>query len=653
MADIRQPKPKGTVQKPEPERSIVRMAPVPRPPGARREMKRFPIRIFMFTFIGIALIAVAVFAVRAYQAKQRIERAIQTNATALQALFPGASFGGGIASGTSISDLFRSIGPVLQNGGALYKDFGTLSAAAIRAGQDVQSLQAALPGFLFKKDGDAFLASLTAVRADIQNISAALQSAQASGASLPSDISFLPGNYLSIMLDLDRAGRMLSALIAMLQSTGERHLLVFFQNSAELRPTGGFIGSYADITIANHAVQSIAVHDITEADKNFKRNIVPPKPLQAIETRWHIANANWFFDFPTSAKKISGFMTDATGETYDGVLAVTPAVLSDLLETTGPVELPNHTNITSANVAAEIQKDVQARQAVGAPARKQIIADIAPLLMERMASLSAAGWQTVFGKLAEWASRKDLLVYFNNSDIEQFLVNVHVAGDAYRMARDFNGDYLAVVDTNVNGEKSDLYMFQTADVSVQVNADGTASDHLVLSRFHGGKRATDWWYRAPNRSYLQILTSPYASLVTETGGEEKKIVAPVNYKKLGYETDPDVSAMEASSTKSLAYPAITQFPASDKNVFATWLATAPGATSTLTMDYTHRLFAPPGNGTEYQFVFDRQPGVRGQYHFSISAPVGYVWQENNLPVYEYASDDPPGQLLIALTLKKI
>ena len=58
------------------------------------------------------------------------------------------------------------------------------------------------------------------------------------------------------------------------------HLLVMLQNLSEEKPAGGFLGSYADVTIASGSITNISVHDIADVDSAFKPNIVPPVPLQ-------------------------------------------------------------------------------------------------------------------------------------------------------------------------------------------------------------------------------------------------------------------------------------------------------------------------------------------------------------------------------------
>jgi len=80
---------------------------------------------------------------------------------------------------------------------------------------------------------------------------------------------------------------------------------------------------------------------------------------------------------------------------------------------------------------------------------------------------------------------------------------------------------------------------------------------------------------------------------------------------------------------------------------------SPGSSSTLSFDYNHRLFLPVGDGTVYQFVFEKQAGTRRHYVFEIDAPLGYVFAENGIASFTYESTSTPGRLMFTLTLQKI
>jgi hypothetical protein len=66
------------------------------------------------------------------------------------------------------------------------------------------------------------------------------------------------------------------------------------------------------------------------------------------------------------------------------------------------------------------------------------------------------------------------------------------------------------------------------------------------------------------------------------------------------------------------------------------------------------MFVPPADGTQYQFVFEKQAGAPRLYVIEIDAPRGYGFVENGgLATYDYTTDNLPGRLAVNLTLQKL
>src|SRR3989338_9111521 len=121
----------------------------------------------------------------------------------------------------------------------------------------------------------------------------------------------------------------------------KRYLLIF-QNSSELRPTGGFIGTYAIIEFDKGKLTNMMVDGIYNADGQLTVNVVPPVQFQHISTAWSTHDANWFFDFPTSAEKIAWFYEMTGGGKVDGVITLNVEVIESLLGVTGPIGIEKY-----------------------------------------------------------------------------------------------------------------------------------------------------------------------------------------------------------------------------------------------------------------------------------------------------------------------
>ena len=88
-----------------------------------------------------------------------------------------------------------------------------------------------------------------------------------------------------------------------------RRYLVVFQNNTELRATGGFIGSFALVDFANGKIKHIEIPTGGPYDLagSLRETVMSPQPLHIVNPIWQFQDANWFPDFPTSAKKIMWF----------------------------------------------------------------------------------------------------------------------------------------------------------------------------------------------------------------------------------------------------------------------------------------------------------------------------------------------------------
>lgn len=231
----------------------------------------------------------------------------------------------------------------------------------------------------------------TSLVADLQNLQSTLHAIDGDVSRLSSVASFvgdeLPGgeNFLSMETQLHGAESFLDAFTPWLASGTPHHVLVLLQNPSELRASGGFLGSYADVTIASGTITNIAIHDVADVDETFTPNIVPPTVLQLEEKRWRPADSNWFFDFPSSASETISFFENSglydgmatpsspstsypiapnSSTTFDGAIAISPQVISDILSVTGPLTVSSSkTTFASNNFLVQLQKVVQAGQA--------------------------------------------------------------------------------------------------------------------------------------------------------------------------------------------------------------------------------------------------------------------------------------------------
>lgn len=466
-------------------------------------------------------------------------------------------------------------------------------------------------------------------------------------------------NYLALSSELLDVRRSLQALIRVLSSEEDLHVLVLLENPSEMRPSGGFSGSYAEITVSHGRIASYEVNDIYYPDHFFDRKIVPPKQLQGVTGSWGARDTNWFFDFPMSARKVSEFMEQSSvyapkGIEFDAVLTVNVWTIQDLLDIVGPISVPEYgMTLTSENFLSSIQEEVEAgRDKKPGQNPKRVLSVVAPLLLEELSTLEDEDKKEMLETFVFRLNNKDIKAYFEDHELQSFIERQGFAGAVYDLPRSFSGDYLAVVNTNVAGGKTDAFVNEDIALHSTVLSDGTIVDDLVVTRVHRGKSAEESWYRTHNQNYIKIFTHPDAELELVSGNTNKTVNPLVNYKGSSYEIDPDLAAIEDTQVLYREFNA-SRYKEAGKAVFATWFTINAGEEKDLQMRYMTPGGAKVAPGAVFQFVYDKQSGVEAGLEYTVKAPEGYRWKEVGDDLYSYKAAYVPARFMVTLTLEKI
>ncbi len=513
---------------------------------------------------------------------------------------------------------------------------------------------------LFGGGGKEFTNLLKSLKADISAIDATVNDLRNKAFRFGAQSFPVSDEYLSLDVKTDRLVNGLDAFIELLEKPGVTHFVMVFENPSEMRPAGGFTGSYADIILEGGSVKTIDVDDIYRPDKFLDLKIIPPKQLQGVTPDWGVRDANWFFNFPDSAEKIMELLQASSvyedqGVTFDGVIAVNVRVMEDILKIVGPVEIPEYKMILDdKNFLREVQLEVEAgRDKKPGQNPKKVLKFILPEVLKKLSNLDDAEKKILIDTLSYRLANKDVKFYFKDKRIQNIISEAGLGGEVYVIPAAWNGDYLAVVDTNIAGGKTDAFMAQTIGLVSKIAGDGAITDNLTITRTHSGQNEKDSWYRQTNQNFIKIFT-PLGSKLIALTGNTPKIVKPLvsDYEKRGYAVDEDLAVVESTEVRQPADNTYL-YKEAGKTVFGTWFNTPPGKTKELILTYTSERKINLKPGTRFQFVLDKQSGVESQFDYILEAPPGFKWREANDFIYRYKSDTIPSRLTIDLTLEKM
>ncbi len=375
-------------------------------------------------------------------------------------------------------------------------------------------------------------------------------------------------------------------LPAMLGYPSARSYLFLLQNNTELRPTGGFIGTYGVLNVKDGDIANFLTDNVYNLDKPAEAylNIAPPAPLKKYlyADRYFLRDANWSPDFPTAAKNVLHFydLEKRGHPPIDGVIAVTPTFISSLMQLTGPITIDGLT-FTDENLVDMLQEQVEKgflRQGIPESERKEIIGTLSKVLFDKLLKLPTSKLQDVLKTFEENVREKHLLLYFRDEEEQTRSRDLKWSGELQTT----DDDFVMVVDANLASLKSDPGVQR--GLSYSVTRDG---ESLIASlSISYDNQGTFNWKSTRYRTYTRVYVPKGSELLSASG------YLTNDKTKGGRETQPTVE-------EELG-----------KTVLAGFTAIEPKEQKTLTLQY--RLPAALAerfkNGT-YELHVQKQPGT--------------------------------------------
>lgn len=297
---------------------------------------------------------------------------------------------------------------------------------------------------------------------------------------------------------VDQGLQALTALPALLGANKPRTYLVLAQNNQELRATGGFISGVGLVTFQDGKITGLRFQDSYSVDNLNQPHPLPPDALRRTMGAGILVlrDANWWPDFPTSARSLASLYRQDQGVAVDGVIAADLTSLSLLVQALGPVQVPGYDQaVTGENLQAMLMSYWQA-PLLSAPGeegtdwylhRKDFAADLmSALLGKAMERTPPEGWSSIVRAAGTALRERHLLIYVEDAQVEKILNQMHWDGALYSAG----GDYAMVVDSNVGFNKVNSNIEQTIDYQVTLDNSGNVQVQLTLTYQHLFQRPT-------------------------------------------------------------------------------------------------------------------------------------------------------------------
>ena len=306
---------------------------------------------------------------------------------------------------------------------------------------------------------------------------------------------------------------------SLLAKDSDKKYLLLFANNMELRPGGGFIGSYAIVHISNYTIGEIQVYDVYDADGQLTSHIAPPEPISKFMEQpfWYLRDSAFTGDFVTNFKQAEEFLEIEVGETdFDGGLLLTTTSVKNIIATVDKLYIPDYKDtITAENFYLKAQLYAEEKFFPGSIQKKSFLSNVMDQMLFHLAD---ADMEALFSNLQESLNQKQLVLYSKDPALQQVFENHYWSGRLLSpnctVSAHCISDYLYQMDANLGVNKANFYVQRPTELKISIDSTGKIIN--TLSVLYSNDSNQGVFPGGTYKNYFQALLPPNAHIQSVT-----------------------------------------------------------------------------------------------------------------------------------------
>lgn len=272
----------------------------------------------------------------------------------------------------------------------------------------------------------------------------------------------------SVTESVRKARSVLAALPTLLGRAADRRYLLAFQSPSEERGTGGIFGYYGVLHATDGRLSLGKVSSIARLEDALTEPVGAPrwflreyKVFGGTDT---FRQTNLSPNFPVVSRVWLEMYQAAIGQRLDGVIAMDPVALSQMMKGTGPLPSPDGP-VDADHITAVLMHD---SYQLGFRRQNQLIASLIKVFWEKVNTDVDA--PAFVAGLSEAVSTQHFKVYSADSEAQAALARVGANGDF----RDYGPNVQFMYHNNIGANKVDFYLNRLIDSRVELLPSGDA-----------------------------------------------------------------------------------------------------------------------------------------------------------------------------------
>ncbi len=295
--------------------------------------------------------------------------------------------------------------------------------------------------------------------------------------------------------------------------------MVLLQNNMELRPTGGFIGSFLLVDIDNGEVAAQNIYDVYDADGQLAGYVKPPTPIRNYlgEAKWTMRDSNWDPDFATSAERAAWFLDKSLNREVHGVIGVNLEVLRTIIATVGPITVPDYGGtLTAETFYQKIQSEVHKEFFPGSRKKSNYLTAVFNAVLHKLQSEGEHRALSLLSGLLRNIEARDIQLYSRNTSVQAELLKANVAGV-------MPGNAIGFVEANVGVNKANQFIERAGELSIQKTDESITATSVIKITNKASSVSDETRYRVYARG-IAPKGSTVSAMNVSLGGEETAVI---------------------------------------------------------------------------------------------------------------------------------
>ena len=271
-----------------------------------------------------------------------------------------------------------------------------------------------------------------------------------------------------------------------LAKDSEKKFLLLFANNMELRPGGGFIGSFGILTTKNYALDNIKIYDVYDADGQLAAHVEPPAAIRDYlnQPHWFLRDSAFSPDFLENYVQAKFFLEREMKLTgFSGSILVTTTAIENILDSFGDLYLPDYKEIINGkNFYLKTQYYSEKNFFPGSIQKKSFLSSLMTQIIINLENASAKKLLIGFKKSFD---EKQIVAYFDNPKLQEVLETFFWSGRVIepkcsKNVKNCIVDFVMLIDANLGVNKANFYINRLITLKTDFDVKGKINHILSV-----------------------------------------------------------------------------------------------------------------------------------------------------------------------------